>query len=305
MSRRSLVILIAVFVSLLAAWWLWWSYETPNHRRIRFYGVVGDQNGQPVPNAKVYITVLYNSLFGAGQKRATMETEADGSFTVSGYKGRTLDIGLEKEGYDYAGDTGPFHYTALVGQAVQFQPDPKSPVKFVMWKRKGPEPLVSYYKLEFRLPYDNSPHRLDLLKGCEVREGGDIIIRLNAPPVTLEETRQKHAWDWDLVFEAVDGGFIPSGKKLMSEAPEGGYQLSINLGRKIGDKLWWAQAQGDYYVFSRGKLYSKMWLYFTGNPALKRGGGLMLTWQTNPSGSRNLEYDKAKDVTEQYREKKR
>jgi hypothetical protein len=31
----------------------------------------------------------------------------------------------------------------------------------------------------------------------------------------------------------------------------------------------------------------------------------MLTWQTNPSGSHNLEYDKTKDVTDQYREKKR
>jgi hypothetical protein len=304
MSRRSLVILIAVFVSLLAGWWLWWSYETPNHRRIRFYGVVLDQNSQPVPNAKVYITVLYNSLFGAGQKRATMQTDADGIFTVSGYKGRTLDIGLEKEGYDYAGDTGPFQYTMLVGQAAQFQPDAKNPVRFVMWKRKGAESTVSYSRFRLEMAYDGAPHRLDLLKGCEVKEGGDIIIRLSAPRVTKEETEKNHAWDWDLTFEAVEGGFIPSGEKLMSEAPGEGYQPSMNLGRKMKDKDWWDQAQGDYYIFSRGKFYTKMTLYFTGNPAFKTGG-LMLTWQTNPSGSRNLEYDKAKDVTEQYREKKR
>jgi hypothetical protein len=296
---------LMVAISLLAGGWLWWSYETPNHRRIVFYGVVVDQHGQPVPRAEVYITLFYNSIFGAGQKRFTIQTKADGTFEVSGYKGRTLDIGLGKDGYDYAGDTGPFHYTMLVGKEAQFQPDEKNPVRFVMWKRKGAEPTVTYRKIEFWMNYDNAPHRIDLLKGREVKEGGDIIVRLSASKVSIEETRQKGEWDWDLVLEAVEGGFIPSRKKLMSEAPESGYAPSINLGRKMGDKHWDGQATGDYFVFTQGKLHTRMSLYFTGNPALGRRASLMLTWLTNPNGSRNLEYDPAKDVTEQYREKKR
>lgn len=60
---------------------------------------------------------------------------------------------------------------------------------------------------------------------------------------------------------------------------------------------------GDFFILSRGKLYTKLHLYFTGNPAFGTGG-LSLQWQTNPSGSRNLEYDKAKDVTKEYQELK-
>jgi hypothetical protein len=302
MSRRRVVILIVLLISLVAGWWLWWSYETPNHRRIRFYGAVVDQNGQPVPQATIYITVLYNSITGAGQKRGVIQSNMDGTFTVSGYKGRTLDIGLRKEGYDYEGDVGPFHYTQLVGPG-SFVPNEQAPVKFVMWKRQGAEPMVSHVSVKLELPYDGQEHRLDLLKGCLVPEGGDIVVRLSAPPVTLEETRKRHAWDWDLVLEA-EGGFVFSTQKLMSQAPEGGYRPVMNLGRKMTDKIWWDQATGDFYVLSRRKLYSKLHLYFTGNPALGTGG-LWLDWKTNPGGSRNLEYDKAKDVTEQYRERKR
>jgi hypothetical protein len=275
--------------------------DTLNHREIRFFGRVVDQNGAPVPGATVYVTVLYRSALGAGQERNIIKTEGDGSFTVSGYKGRTLDIGLSKEGYDYEGDTGPFHYTLLVGKDARFEPDEKNPVKFVMWKRKGAEPMVRYYTVDVELSFDGTPQRVDLLKGRVVKEGGDIVIRAGVPPGGTAMAPNGR-WDWDLIFEAVDGGFVRSNRKLMSEAPAEGYLPSMNLGQRKEDKGWWGQAKGDFYIFSRGKLYSKVHLYFTGNPHSK-WGRVTLDWQTNPSGSRNLEYDKAKDVTDRYREK--
>lgn len=280
------------------------TYDAINHNNIEFYGLIVDQNGQPVSDATVFITVLYNSTFGSGQKQATLQSGIDGHFKVVGYKGRTLDIGLRKEGYDYAGDVGPFHLTGFVSEAERYHPDKQNPIRFVMWKRKGAEPMVKCQSYEVRMPWDGTEKRVDFLKGCVVKEGGDLIIQLTADPLTPEESKSGKKWNWDLICKPVDGGgFLQSKTKLMSEAPENGYLPQMNLGRETADPLWNGQAMGDFFILSRGKLYTKLHLYFTGNPAFGTGG-LSLQWQTNPSGSRNLEYDKAKDVTKEYQELK-
>lgn len=177
------------------------TYDAINHHNIEFYGLIVDQNGQPVSDATVFITVLYNSTFGSGQKQATLQSGTDGHFKVVGYKGRTLDIGLRKEGYDYAGDVGPFHFTGFVSEAERYHPDKQKPVRFVMWKRKGAEPMVKCQSYEMRLPWDGTEFRVDFLKGCVVKEGGDIIISLLA--IDLPE---KFSYDWNLLFKPVGGG---------------------------------------------------------------------------------------------------
>lgn len=276
-------------------------YDAINHGKIVFYGQVVNQNDEPVQGATVYVKVFYNSTVGSGQKRTTMQTDADGKFVVTGYEGRTLDIGLKKDGYDYAGDVGPFHYTSFLAPEARHFPIERSPVRFVMWKRKGAEPAVKVNGFNIELPWDGSETRVDLLKRAVVKEGGDLIIRLSAEKLTREEYRAgKSRWDWDLILESVGGGgFVRAQQRLMSEAPENGYEPSINLGRKITDEIYTGHAQQDLYVFSRGKLYSKVHCNFGGNPAFGLGH-LTLRWHTNPSGSRNLEYDPAKDVTKHY-----
>ncbi len=283
--------------------WAYRNFETPNHQHIVFYGRVVDQNGTPVPHTTVGAMVLYNYFGGSGQSRTIIQTSENGTFTISGFRGRTLNIHLKKDGYDYEGDKGPFHYTELLPKPERHSPDPGNPVTFQMWKRKGAEPQVRYTGYHLRLPYDGTEARLDFLKGL-VKEGGDMIIRLNGYGATLEDTRKNHGWDWDLEFKAIEGGFIKSKTHLMSEAPAEGYIAEMNLGRKMKDKLWWGQAEGNFYAHTRGKLYTKFNLYFTGNPGFGQGT-LTLTWHTNPTGSRNLEYEQKQDITNRYRPEKR
>jgi hypothetical protein len=293
---------VIALVGLMLAWWCSRFFETPNHQRISFYGMVVDQNGQPVPGATVYITVLYNSLLGSGEDRAVLQTNENGAFSVTGYRGRTLDIGLRKDGYDYEGDVGPFHYTTLVPETQRHHPDKDQPVKFGMWKRKGAETMVKYQAIEFPLKFDGTEYRVDLLKGMVVKEGGDLFFRLTSPQALTGQSNSSGRWTWGLEMEAVGGGFVLSHQKLMSEAPESGYQPKLELGKQATANDWDGQARGDFYSFTRQKFYSKFHLYFTGNPAIFQGV-LTISSQTNPSGSRNLEYDLAKDVTDHYREK--
>src|SRR6185369_1041675 len=67
-------------------------YDAINHQKIEFYGEIVDQDGLPVPEVTVFLTVYYNSTGGSGVRKVTQLSGADGHFTVTGYEGRTLDV---------------------------------------------------------------------------------------------------------------------------------------------------------------------------------------------------------------------
>jgi hypothetical protein len=274
----------------------WFSEKLPSQSG-RYYGIVVDEQGVPMANVAVYGPKYTNSLFGDTCVLTNYEglTGPDGLFSITDLlRHNPHVINLNKEGYDSDGAKGGVYPT------FDLESGPQTPTRFVMRKQRGPEPSIKHV-LELELPYDGSETRVNFLTGQVTKGESDLIIRLKTPPFSEEDKNYKRPWDWDLEFLA-EGGLAPSPRRLMNEAPEKGYVAKLNLGRKKGP-AWWGQAQGNYYVFSRGKLYSKLTLYFTGNPYFGNGS-LSINWQTNPTGSRNLEYDEAKDVTKEYLDRK-
>jgi hypothetical protein len=98
---------------------------TVNHKAIEFYGKVVDQQGAPLANVDVYASVIYNSGLSAGLDKKQTKTNVEGIFSISGMKGRTLGIGLDKDGHEYGGDQGPFQFTETVTEAERYHPDGK------------------------------------------------------------------------------------------------------------------------------------------------------------------------------------
>ena len=200
-----------------------------NQKPIELYGKVIDQHGVPLAGVDVYASVIYNTGLSSGMDKGETKTDASGFFAIKGMKGRTLGIGLAKEGYEYGGDHGPFQFSDLEEPANQYHPDANKPVIFVMYKLQGAEPMLHFKSLDFRISPDGTPIRINLMTGKRVSSGGDLVITLKHPKAEKGQQRLDH-YPWTAQFIAAGGGFIESTEKLMYLAPEDGYVENLVLG---------------------------------------------------------------------------
>ncbi|MFT3830619.1 MAG: hypothetical protein QM691_13030 [Opitutaceae bacterium] len=265
-----------------------------NHKPIEFYGKVVDQFGVPVPAVDVYASVIYNSGLSAGVEKAQTKTDADGLFAIDGMKGRTLGIGLEKEGYEYGGDHGPFQFTEMVAESERHHPDPKNPVLFVMFKLQGAEPMLYFERKAFRLKPDGTPIRIDLATGRKVSSGGDIVVFLNQP---LDESgKWLPHYAWTAQFEAC--GLREGTTKLMYLAPEDGYVGSLTYGEKGDERVQSHQAEKSFYLKTSDGRFARIRMDVHTQTSDEHQAAVGFTWWLNPKpGSRNLEFDPKTAIT--------
>jgi hypothetical protein len=178
-----------------------------NHKPIELYGKVVDQLGVPLADVEVYASVIYNTGLSSGIDRGETKTDASGLFAIKGMKGRTLGIGLVKEGYQYGGDHGPFQFSDLEEPAKQHHPDANKPVIFIMHKLQGAEPMLHFNRQGFIVQPDGTPVRINLMTGKRVATGGDLVITLKHPKAEKGQQRLEH-YPWTAQFIAAGGGFI-------------------------------------------------------------------------------------------------
>ena len=223
-----------------------------------------------------------------GTQRKQTKTDGGGTFSFQGMTGRTLGIGLEKEGYEYGGGQGPFQYTEMVGEAERFHPDRSKPVVFHMWKLQGPEPLAEGNR-NFRLPHDEASVRIDMRSAKTVAEGGDLEIVLRCEQLKPGESRK---FNWSVDVSGVNGGgVIDAGQKItaMFAAPADGYQASLKIETDANAKDWNGDAQPSFYLRTAAGNFAKVWADFHPNPQ-DATGYVTLRWWFNPKvGSRVLE----------------
>jgi hypothetical protein len=77
-----------------------------NDTPIVFYGKLEDQFGKPVVNAAVDFSIQFNNGREEGTKRGRVMSDANGLFTISGYKGENLSAAPKKDGYALASLSG-------------------------------------------------------------------------------------------------------------------------------------------------------------------------------------------------------
>lgn len=266
-----------------------------NQKPIELYGKVVDQSGKPLEGVAAYASVIYNYSQGMGVSKTETKTDKDGLFSFKGLNGRTLGIGLDKDGYEYDGAHGPFQYTELVKESERYHPDPKNPVVFMMYKLQGAEPMIKG-NAEFKLAPDGTPMRIDLKTGKKTDQGGDLIVAIKLKEYPIGEKPTQRTFDWSAEISAVEGGMIVSTQKIMYLAPAEGYKEVMTLDAKATDSPWENVIDRSFYLKSENKIYSRIVMHFVASQRADNPSRISLIWYLNPSGSRNLEFDEKKKL---------
>ena len=263
-----------------------------NDEEVVFYGRVVDQFDAPVANATVAGSVQVNNGTRVGVDRFSLTTDANGMFTINGYKGKTLGIWVTKDGYVMATTATSFVYSHLWPEDQRHNPDPNNPAVIKMWKLQGAERLTGIEQ-RYKFRYSDAPVFFDLLAGKIVPAGGDMKITMSRSP---GEVSERTLQDWSVRVEAVDGGLIKtsvSQARVTYQLPEAGYMasdffvMSTNPPHK-----WHGGADQMYYVKSRdGQVFSKLNFGVSINQQPDDYVWVELHGELNPNGSRNFEAD--------------
>ena len=268
--------------------------------RIRLWGKVVDQHGNPVEGAmiKAIATTLRMVKVENGYREyeiLSAQSAADGTFMFDGAEGFSLTIRqLSKDGYvlpsayqagiRWEGARYRFRYKSIGDVQSVFHPNPEQPVVFHLWKLNKPEPI----------------------KVRDIGRSGPIVKVGSAPTklfsisilVTSIGTANAPEWQVTLTSRKTGGGLIAAAPSdvFMFDAPSNGYTSSIKFryspkgASEMGDAI--GIPVRYYEVGEGGSCYSANELVFY-EP---RDDGIVLykmrSW-TNPNGSRNLEHDAA------------
>lgn len=255
-----------------------------NSTPIDVYGKVIDQSGQPVIDAKVKGgTLLIEGYDRSGGEAFSTVTDTQGRFSFTGLHGARFGLGIEKPGYVY----DPKRY---LGWWDGYRPDPDNPVIFRMWKLQGAEPMKAY-SISTSIPCDGTPTGYNLLTGQKMPAGGDLVVKLMRNPINIDRSKP---FDWSVTLEISGGGLIDINDLYPNEAPADGYQSSVTVEMSPETKNWQAALTHSFY-FKSGENYGRMTINIQADfqpPPTYFGADVHI----NPSGSRNLEFDPAKQV---------
>ncbi len=250
-----------------------------------FYGRVVDQHGKPVAGATITGTLMQIQGVDVGTKKDfyTRETDKDGNFEFTGLHGWQLGVVVKKVGYQMGQGTGFYQPPNQADKS-----SPKERAIFHMWKLQGAEPMV-HTSIQAGLACDGTPRKFDVLTGR--RDTGDLVVTLTRNPVNIDRSKP---FDWNLTLGIAEGGLIEIADPYPNQAPISGYQSSIAINMPTGTKGWTASLVRSYYIFD-GKNYSRITINIMANyqPPPTH---FEIDSYVNPSGSRNLEFDPAKQV---------
>jgi len=256
---------------------------------IAFYGKAQDQYGEPVVGAKVQYSAL-DKLWEPGTKYDDL-TDGSGYFSIAGIRGAALSVRVSKEGYDriYNLSDGAFSFGAPYDpQRDRPTPTKDKPTIFVLRKKTPAEPLIAIDR-EVPVPKNGTPVEVSLGTGKAVAAGqGDLKIEC----WTSDQTKDAEGrYEWHCRLSVPGGGLVERTEpELNFEAPEHGYEPSIDVRMPQTAERWKEDHDEQYWAKLRDGSYARMRLRMT------TGGGhfASITAFLNVSGSRNLEYDASK-----------
>lgn len=256
---------------------------------VAFYGRLEDQFGNAVGNAQIKFEVPFNNGHAVGVQRGATVADANGSFTISGYKGESLSVVPMKSGYMLASTNGGGIYSYLWPESKRARPDMNNPTVIKMWKLQGAEPLVDISK-EYRLPFASTAINFDLVAGKVVPSGGDLEAVITRASGSLSK---KSPGDWSLELKPSNGGIIESdyqAAQFTFEAPADGYQDSYLVQMNRDDPAWHDGIDKELFFKSRGgQVYGKFYLVFGINREPNDSLYFQFRGVANTNGSRNWE----------------
>jgi hypothetical protein len=249
-----------------------------------FYGLVIDQNSNPVPNVKILVEAQQWYLASPTEfdsKSAYFETStgADGKFEIHG-KGTTVNLQMvQRAGYTLSQKT-----------ARAFRIDGKSLNKSIIikiWKElETKEPLVTGSHV-FGID-SGKTYTLNLVTGKKIEGAaeGDLRVSITRP----SQINSKDRYSWSYSIEAVQGGLLEANPddEFMYLAPESGYEPKLFHQFDPTDLDWKLEVNKQFFIRTRdGKVYGRVQV--TVYAAYNVHSAIEVNYAINPNGSRNLQ----------------
>jgi hypothetical protein len=250
---------------------------------IDFDGIVVDQTGSPVPEAAVHL--YWGQATQEASSWTNLLTDSIGSFALHGVEGITLTVRVTKDGF-YSGreswdtfrfgkETPSASAPASGGIRRTFRLYRKGPGVDLVSSGTGVKPYLGV-----PMPLEGAAVSVDLL-GRNVGQTGQLTLQQRKP----DPDQWKQATEWLFRISIPDGGFVEENEEFPFEAPQSGYRPVVEFIIQKGQPDWATDLSKDYYIrFGTPPLYGHLHL----DTSIDMSGA-RLTYQVNPTGSRNLE----------------
>jgi hypothetical protein len=260
---------------------------------IEFFGKVTDENNNTIAGADVDFVWTDLSAQGSSEKHST--SDVNGFFSLRGVNGKHLVVRVSKPGY-YAfqpfGASFPY-----AGENQNFVPSAADPVVFRLKKKGVAEPLVHVHapmggSKGFRIAKDGTAVEISLMTGRTMPLGqGDLRIECQTDD---QGKAPGQRYDWKCQLSVPKGGLVQATNDLDFQAPMDGYRSSdaINMPATL-EADWSSHAKRTYFLKLANGDFARV------SFEMVAGGDHFFQLESflNPSGSRNLEFDPAKEIT--------
>ena len=248
---------------------------------IRFYGVVVDEQGNPLRNVKVSWSAMRSGALApalglsTGDKGATA-TDSAGKFSIEN-SGTSLSIdSLEKNGFREARQTNrTFGYGE---NAAPHQPDGSKPQHFLMIKEGG----APSYRKEMLLAFDWDGEPKEFEIGVKEFKETLVLIPSRDPDII-----GKSNFYWKMVLRPKSGQVIRAKLDDAPLAPDSGYTREIILGDAESKKVGGASAL--LYLKTDSGKFAELRLRVNPRGDLADGMTADLSLRWNPYGGRTFE----------------
>ena len=257
---------------------------TGKNKPIDFYGLVVDQNSNPIPGVKIKSGVRHWKMvspeFGyVGSTTIKLEatTGMDGRFELTGASGDGFGVLLSKDGYEAESEKNGFGAEGNYSYA--------NPVIFKMWSTNIHEALITGNK-SFEIVPDGRLYFINLADGTISESGtGDLQVWVKRPEQITYGTR----YDWSSRVDVINGGLQDAPDSAMWMAPSDGYTPSFQFEQTIGSG--WGDSTGEkrfYVTLNNGKEYGHITIELYAYYNKQIPGLIRVSYAINPSGSRIL-----------------
>jgi hypothetical protein len=262
---------------------------------INFYGRVVDQDGTPLVGAKVGVSVLVGylrspSALGMRDDKSTLETDANGNFSLIGSSGHSVKIeSIDKYGYELSQTTTrlyPYSWAADI-----FDPDPKNPVLFVLWEKEKKPQWISVDK-HFEFIPDGRPYAVDLTEQKitqATNSEGDFQFLLVRP----KAVRKADRFDWSISIKAENGNLFKQTDEdyfKMVFCPKDAFTDTYEESHHASDQPSKDWGRSQFYIkMHNGQSYGKLALVWdavaAANGPKTNEAGIRIQYTINPNGS--------------------
>lgn len=259
--------------------------RVPENIPITFYGKAIDQDGNPVVEATVNVSVVISHMDEnrTESKAITLHTDENGKFVLTGVTGFGINIFIQKKGYELSSKAQQ-NYT--FGFNPDYHPSLSHPYVFQMWKEQGKEALVGA-SWHGKISCDGTTNRFNLSSGKR-SAAGELVIILTRQPLNLPPANTK-PFTYNVHIGIIGGGIQIAEDEFAYLAPATNYSSMVAFEQNASDPNWDRKTPipTEYYLRTAdghyGTLYLELYLW--------QASPVHCAWSCaiNPSGSRNLE----------------